>query len=119
MKKAYEELTDEELAELTEHALREHESEKVPFRPLGEAARRTAGTVPISLRIPASLLEQVKDAAAVRGLPYQRLIKLWLEEALSRDAAAVMPRPIRLRLTAEHLASLRESGSLDIHLETA
>ena len=119
MTKAYEALTEEELAELTEHALREHETGKAPRLPRGEAARRTTGTVPVSLRIPASLLEQVKAAAAVRDLPYQRLIKLWLEEALIRDAPAVVPRPVRLRLTAEHLARLRESGSLDIHLETA
>ncbi len=118
MTKAYEELTDGELATLTERSLREHEAGDVPFHPRGEAARRTTGTVPISLRVPAPLLKQIKAVAAVRELPYQALIKLWLEEALVRHAPIAL-HPVTLRLTAEQLTCLQESGSLDIHLETA
>ena len=34
----------------------------------------------ISLRLPVSLLEQIKIAANKRDVPYQSLIKMWLSE---------------------------------------
>lgn len=37
-------------------------------------------TKAISLRLPVSLLEQIKAAANKRDVPYQSLIKVWLEE---------------------------------------
>ena len=37
-------------------------------------------TVAISLRLPISLLEEIKIAANKRDVPYQSLIKLWLSE---------------------------------------
>lgn len=37
-------------------------------------------TTAISLRLPVSLLEQIKIAANKRDLPYQSLIKMWLAE---------------------------------------
>ncbi|TKT81295.1 BrnA antitoxin family protein [Aquamicrobium sp. LC103] len=37
-------------------------------------------TTSISLRLPVSLLEQIKIAANKRGMPYQSLIKAWLSE---------------------------------------
>lgn len=37
-------------------------------------------TVSISLRLPVSLLEQIKIAANKRDVPYQSLIKMWLAE---------------------------------------
>ncbi|WP_438751773.1 BrnA antitoxin family protein [Pararhizobium sp. O133] len=36
----------------------------------------------ISLRLPNSLLEQIKIAAGKRDVPYQSLIKIWLAEKL-------------------------------------
>jgi len=42
-------------------------------------------TTSISLRLPVSLLEQIKVAANRRDVPYQSLIKAWLAEKL--DAA--------------------------------
>jgi predicted DNA binding CopG/RHH family protein len=36
--------------------------------------------VAISLRLPVSLLEQIKIAANKRDVPYQSLIKMWLSE---------------------------------------
>jgi len=36
----------------------------------------------ISLRLPNSLLEQIKTAAGKRDVPYQSLIKIWLAEKL-------------------------------------
>jgi predicted DNA binding CopG/RHH family protein len=37
-------------------------------------------TTAISLRLPISLLEQIKVAANKRDVPYQSLIKMWLAE---------------------------------------
>ena len=37
-------------------------------------------TPSISLRLPVSLLEQIKIAANKRDVPYQSLIKMWLAE---------------------------------------
>jgi len=37
-------------------------------------------TTSISLRLPVSLLEQIKVAANKRDVPYQSLIKTWLSE---------------------------------------
>ena len=34
----------------------------------------------ISLRLPVHLLERIKSAANARDVPYQSLIKVWLEE---------------------------------------
>ena len=43
-------------------------------------------TTAISLRLPLSLLEQLKVAAKKRDVPYQSLMKMWLAEKL-REAA--------------------------------
>jgi predicted DNA binding CopG/RHH family protein len=40
-------------------------------------------TQSISLRLPVHLLERIKSAANARDVPYQSLIKVWLEEKLS------------------------------------
>ena len=40
-------------------------------------------TQSISLRLPVHTLERLKAAANVRDVPYQSLIKVWLEEKLS------------------------------------
>ena len=40
-------------------------------------------TTSISLRLPVSLLEQIKVAANKRDVPYQSLIKTWLAEKVS------------------------------------
>ena len=40
-------------------------------------------TQSISLRLPVHTLERIKAAANVRDVPYQSLIKVWLEEKLS------------------------------------
>ncbi len=39
-------------------------------------------TQSISLRLPLHLLERIKVAANARDVPYQSLIKIWLEEKL-------------------------------------
>ena len=39
-------------------------------------------TQAISLRLPTHMLEQIKVAANKRDVPYQSLIKIWLEEKL-------------------------------------
>lgn len=113
---AYERMSDRELEALTEEALRDHESGEVPFRPRGETARHTVGTVPISIRIPVSLLEGIKTAAAAQGIPYQRLMKRWLEEGLAHDAPKVIPQPVVVHLTPQDVERLHRSGLLDIQL---
>ncbi len=40
-------------------------------------------TQSISLRLPVHTLERIKAAANVRDVPYQSLIKVWLEEKLT------------------------------------
>lgn len=40
-------------------------------------------TQSISLRLPVHTLERIKAAANARDVPYQSLIKVWLEEKLS------------------------------------
>ncbi|WP_022684306.1 CopG family antitoxin [Sphingobium bisphenolivorans] len=38
----------------------------------------------VNMRLPAELLDQVKATAASKGMPYQRFIRLALEQALHR-----------------------------------
>lgn len=40
-------------------------------------------TQTISLRLPQHLLDSIKSAANARDVPYQSLIKVWLQEKLS------------------------------------
>ncbi len=40
----------------------------------------------ISLRLPLHLLERIKSAANARDVPYQPLIKVWLEEKTKKSA---------------------------------
>ena len=42
-------------------------------------------TTAISLRLPVSLLDQIKIAANKRDVPYQSLIKIWLAEKADAD----------------------------------
>jgi predicted DNA binding CopG/RHH family protein len=41
-------------------------------------------TTAISLRLPISLLEEIKIAAHMRDVPYQSLVKMWLSEKVGR-----------------------------------
>lgn len=43
-------------------------------------------TQSISLRLPLHLLERIKSAANSRDVPYQSLIKVWLEEKTKTSA---------------------------------
>ncbi|MBK8457756.1 MAG: BrnA antitoxin family protein [Phyllobacteriaceae bacterium] len=51
-------------------------------------------SVSISLRLPQSLLERIKIAAAKRDVPYQSLIKVWLNEKADGEGKR-LPRPNR------------------------
>lgn len=42
-------------------------------------------TITISLRIPSSLLNELKTAANKRDVPYQSLIKIFLKERIDRE----------------------------------
>lgn len=117
--KSYEDMSDRELEELTEETLREHESGEVHFQRRGATAAKLEGTVPVSIRVPVTLLASVRAAAETRGIPYQCLMKMWLEEGLAHDNPNVAPKPVTLHLSKDQLARLRQSGSLDIHLEAS
>jgi predicted DNA binding CopG/RHH family protein len=43
-------------------------------------------TKTISLRLPQHLLDAIKTAANARDVPYQSLIKVWLQEKVQRGA---------------------------------
>lgn len=45
-------------------------------------------TESISLRLPASLLNEIKVAANIRDVPYQSLIKVWLAEKVGKPELA-------------------------------
>jgi predicted DNA binding CopG/RHH family protein len=45
-------------------------------------------TKTISLRLPQHLLDSIKIAANARDVPYQSLIKVWLQEKLHNQPAA-------------------------------
>lgn len=58
----------------------------------GQAARAVfpnlkPSTKTISLRLPRHLLEAIKTAAHSRDVPYQSLIKVWLQEKLLQSAS--------------------------------
>ena len=48
-------------------------------------------TRPISLRLPIDLIDALKREAALRDLPYQTLIRVWLREQLDRYSATSGP----------------------------
>lgn len=58
----------------------------------GKATRATfprlkPSTATISLRLPASMLEELKALANERDVPYQSLMKIFLAERIARDRA--------------------------------
>jgi predicted DNA binding CopG/RHH family protein len=51
--------------------------------PLSPAFRKmTLANAYVSLRLPQHLLDSIKTAANARDVPYQSLIKVWLQEKL-------------------------------------
>jgi predicted DNA binding CopG/RHH family protein len=56
----------------------EGEDERVDPAP----ARRTK---PVTLRLPIDMIELLKHDAAKRSLPYQTLIRMWLQERLDAE----------------------------------
>lgn len=82
MKKKWPELKTDEEAErfVAEADLTEYDfSEMKPFR--FEFEKKEAR---VNMRLPVSLLEAVKSKAQKRGIPYQRLIREAIEEAVSQ-----------------------------------
>jgi predicted DNA binding CopG/RHH family protein len=82
LKKKWPELKTDEEAErfVAEADLTEYDfSEMKPFR--FEFEKKEAR---VNMRLPASLLDAVKSKAQKRGIPYQRLIREAIEEAVSK-----------------------------------
>jgi predicted DNA binding CopG/RHH family protein len=52
-------------------------------------------TTTISLRLPLGMLERIKIAANKRDVPYQSLIKVWLDEKLNADDAVQRKKTAR------------------------
>lgn len=48
-------------------------------------ARLKPSTETISLRLPKHLLDSIRIAANARDVPYQSLIKIWLQEKLEQE----------------------------------
>jgi hypothetical protein len=42
-------------------------------------------TKPITIRLPVAMIEALKHEATERAVPYQTLIRMWLQERLDRD----------------------------------
>ena len=62
-------------------------------------------TKAISLRLPHSLLEQVKVEANKRDVPYQSLIKVWLAEKAEQSRSPANGPTMRSRATARKRAA--------------
>jgi len=54
------------------------------FTDLGVALPKAPPTQVVSIRLPSTLLNELKAFASARDVPYQALIKLMLAEALAR-----------------------------------
>ncbi len=59
-------------------------AEPLDLADLGLELPKTPPTQVVSIRLPSSLLNQIKAFASARDVPYQALIKLWLAESLER-----------------------------------
>jgi hypothetical protein len=55
------------------------------------------GTTKISLRVPNDLLGRTRQAAGRRGVPYQSLIKVLLEQGVTRLERVLVPRTLKRR----------------------
>jgi predicted DNA binding CopG/RHH family protein len=73
-----------ETADLTEYDLSQFKPVRFEFAPKTER---------VNMRLPAPLLAGVKARAARAGMPYQRYIRLALEEALARPEAGERAPP--------------------------
>ena len=71
-------------ADLSEYDLSGFKPVKFEFH--NKAAR-------VNMRLPSAQLQAVKDAAARRGIPYQRFIREAIDLALERDAPPLKSRP--------------------------
>ena len=74
----------------------------------GKAVRATfpelkPSTTTISLRVPASMIEELKTLANEKDVPYQSLMKVFLAERIARERGARRKVPVRF-------STLRSSG---------
>jgi len=80
-----------------------------------EMERHPPRTVPISIRMPADLLDRVRVEARRRSTPYQRLIRDLVEAGLAANAQPVA----RLEISAELLGRIAEERSVIVEVRRA
>ena len=66
----------------------ENRAEPLTLKRIGIELPRVPPTQVVSIRLPSTLLNQLKAYASARDIPYQALIKLLLAESLQRRRAA-------------------------------
>ncbi len=99
--KPYTEMTEEELGAEFDEAIARRRREGRGPQLLGDRARNTDRTVPISLRVPSKVLGRLKLEAERRGMPYQRLLLALVEDGLGRTGDEATPT--RVHIPAEAL----------------
>lgn len=106
--------------EMTEEELRRTWEDAEPIsREEGglEEVEAHAPLVPISLRLPADLLAELRAEARKAGQPYQRYLRALLLMALRQvQEGAPSPMPAQVRLSREQLRELEEHGSVTLQL---
>ena len=59
-------------------------SKALRFKDLGLALPKTPPTQVVSIRLPSSLLNELRAISSQRDIPYQALVRLWLAEAVNQ-----------------------------------
>lgn len=109
--------SEDQLRADTELYRRERDAEGGFVPETNEQIAAHPGTVHISLRMPAGLLERLRVEAERRGTRYQTLMKELLEEGLDRPFGAPRPDAVHVRLSLADLIQLGQGRSLAIDLD--
>jgi len=101
--KNYPDMTDDELNAELDVMVAESKRSGRHFKKLGKVATQLDRTVPISIRVPARLLQRLRDEASRRQVPYQRLMLNLAEAALDADEGRALPPTITVPVDADAL----------------
>jgi predicted DNA binding CopG/RHH family protein len=105
--KDYAEMNDAALNAELDAVIAERERSGRPVRKLGDWAAQLDRTVAISIRVPARLLQRLRDESSRSGVPYQRLMLRLIEAGLDTEQDGAIPPRITVPVTAEALQSGR------------